>query len=99
VNYIAGSVTIIDPSRNVVVDTVPDVGKNPQDITYAPDGRHFYTANVNDNTVTVVDTTTDTATARVYTGKSPTSVTVLPNGRKAYVTDFEDGTIRVLKTA
>jgi YVTN family beta-propeller protein len=64
------------------------VGTNPQDVTYAPDGRYVYTANVESGTVSVVDTQTRTVTANIPTD-SPTSVAVLPNGRKAYVTNLK----------
>jgi YVTN family beta-propeller protein len=77
---------------------VADVGAQPQDVTYAPDGRHFYTANDKDGTVSVVDTSTNAVVARLPTGVSPTSVAVTPDGRKAYVTNFDDGTLRVLRT-
>jgi YVTN family beta-propeller protein len=52
VNYISGDASIIDTSRDAVVGTVPGVGAGPQDVTYAPDGLHFYTANVDDGTWT-----------------------------------------------
>jgi serine/threonine-protein kinase len=75
------------------------VGAGPQDVTYAPDGRHFYTANVDDGTVAVVDALTGAVTARIPTGASPTSISVSPDGRRAFVTNFGDGTVRLLDTA
>ena len=72
-------------------------GRQPQHVSYAPDGRHFYTANSKDGTVSVVDTATYTVSARVPTGAGPTSVAVLPDGRKAYMR-LDDGTLRVLTT-
>jgi YVTN family beta-propeller protein len=90
---------VIDIATNSVVSTVPQVGAGPQDITYAPDGRHFYTANVEEGTVSVVDAEAGVVTARLPTGDSPTSVSVLPNGRQALVTNFGDGTVRLIDTA
>jgi serine/threonine-protein kinase len=72
------------------------VGAGPQDVTYAPDGRHFYTANVDDGTIGVVDARNGAVTARIRTGDSPTSVSVTPDGRRLFVTNFGDGTVRVL---
>jgi YVTN family beta-propeller protein len=66
---------------------------------YAPDGRHFYTANVVEGTVSVIDSTTGAVTARIPTGASPTSISLLPDGSRALVTNFDDGTVRVLETA
>ncbi len=74
VNYVSDDVSIIDTATNEVISSVPEVGAGPQDITYAADGRHFYTANVDDGTVSVVDVVTGTVTARIATGASPTSV-------------------------
>ena len=54
VNYDAASVTMIDTEHRPVVATIP-VGKNPQDITWAPDGRLAYVANTSDDTVSVID--------------------------------------------
>jgi serine/threonine-protein kinase len=76
---------------------VPAVGAGPQDVTYAPDGRHFYTANVDDGTMAVVDAESGVVTARIAAGSSPTSVAVTPDGGRVFVTNFGDGTVRVLE--
>jgi serine/threonine-protein kinase len=73
------------------------VGAGPQDVTYAPDGRHFYTANVDDGTMAVVDAGSGVVTARIPTGDSPTSIAVTPDGGRVFVTNFGDGTVRVLE--
>jgi YVTN family beta-propeller protein len=78
-----------------MIATIP-VGKNPLDIAYSPDGRYIFTANNEDSTVTVIDTSDNRVIAEVPTGKAPTSISVLPNGRQAYVTDDGDGTIEIL---
>ena len=41
------------------------VGDGPQDVTWAPDGRFAYVANVDDDTVSVIDAATMTVTATV----------------------------------
>jgi YVTN family beta-propeller protein len=98
VNYDSASVTMIDSTTDEVVATVA-VGKNPQDISWAPDGRHAYVANTSDGTVSVIDAETETVTATIPAGKSPTSVAVLPDGSAAYVSNLGDGTLSVLKIA
>jgi YVTN family beta-propeller protein len=50
------------------------VGTNPQDITWAPDGRFAYTINVNDNSVSVINAQTKTVTGSIPTGDSPISI-------------------------
>ena len=86
---------MIDTDTERVVATVR-VGDGPQDVSWAPDGRFAYVANVDDDTVSVVDAATMTVTATVVTGDAPTSVAVLPDGRAAYVSNLQDGTLTVL---
>ncbi len=76
--------------------SVIPVGRNPLDIAYSPDGRYLFTANSEDNTVTVIDAADNRVIGEVLTGKSPTSISVLPNGRQAYVTDENDSSIEIL---
>ena len=85
-------------SAERVVATIP-VGHGPQDVTWAADGRFAYVADVDDDTVSVIDAATMTVTATVVVGDAPTSIAVLPDGRAAYVTNLRDGTLTVLHTA
>ncbi len=75
------------------------MGAGPHDVTWAPDGRHLYTANVDDGTIAVVDVAAGTVTARIPTGDSPTTVAVSPDGRRLFVTGYGDGTVRLLDAA
>jgi YVTN family beta-propeller protein len=81
-----------------VIATIP-VGKNPQDIIWAPDGRFAYVTNLTDNTVSVINAQTMAVTATIPTGGAPTSIAVLPNGKEAFVSNLNDGTLTVLNTA
>jgi YVTN family beta-propeller protein len=89
---------MIDTNTEQVVATIP-VGQNPQDITWSPDGRFAYVANVNGNSVSVINAETMAVTATLPVGVSPTSVGVLPNGSAAYVTNLKDGTVTVVNIA
>jgi YVTN family beta-propeller protein len=75
------------------------VGTKPQDITWSPDGRFAYTANVESNSVSVINADTMTVTATIPTGASPTSVAVTPDGRTGYVSNLRDGTLTLLNLA
>jgi YVTN family beta-propeller protein len=79
-----------------VVATIP-VGRNPQNIAWAPDGRFAYVVNQGSNTVSVIDARTYQVTATIPTGTGPTSIAVLPNGRQAYVSNLDSGTLTVLE--
>ncbi|MCO1656884.1 hypothetical protein [Pseudonocardia humida] len=95
-NYDAGSVTIIDAAGAAVAE-VP-VGRTPQDVGYAPDGRYLYTANVEDDTVSVVDTAARAVTATIPVCAGPTSVAPHPTGRVAYVTCVDSGEVLIMDT-
>ncbi len=62
-----------------------------------PDGRHAYITNRGSDTVSVVDTASNTVTATItippdpypYVGHSyPKGVAITPDGRRAYITNF-----------
>ena len=106
VNYDADSVSLIDTTTESVVGAAPGcrvgcttikVGHHPQDLAWAPDGRHLYVTNVEDHTVSVINLDKRAVTATIPVGTSPTSITVTPDGEKAYVTNLADGTVQVLK--
>ncbi|WP_319436181.1 beta-propeller fold lactonase family protein [Mycobacterium sp. RTGN5] len=74
--------------------TVP-VGNDPSEVALSPDGSKLYVTNLNDNTVSVIDTATNRVTATIPVGKAPEGVAVSPNGT-VYVTNISDGTVSVL---
>ncbi|MEU2281550.1 IPT/TIG domain-containing protein [Streptomyces sp. NPDC013178] len=77
--------------------TIP-VGDSPLGVAVAPDGGRAYVANRMSNTVSVIDTATDTVTATIATGAGPSMVAFSPDGTRAYVTLNNDGTVGVIDT-
>jgi YVTN family beta-propeller protein len=57
-----------------------------------------YITNSGDNTVSVIDTSTNTVVATVAVGANPRGVAVTPDGTKVYVTNFGDNTVSVIGT-
>jgi YVTN family beta-propeller protein len=57
--------------------------------------------NYNDpgNTVSVIDTVTNTVTATVHVGITPLGVAITPDGKKVYVTNAESDNVSVIDTA
>ena len=88
--YDGNQLAIIDPKANRVTTTI-GVGVHPQYVSWAPDGQHIYTANVDSGTVSVIDATMNQVSATVPVGRSPTSVvTIWPPGTSAVVSLLDD---------
>src|SRR5439155_1286512 len=58
-----------------------------------------YITNLNDNTVSVIDTASNMVTATVPVGGGPVGVTVTPDGARVYVGSFSGSTVSVIATA
>jgi YVTN family beta-propeller protein len=61
--------------------------------------QNAYITNQNPNTVSVIDTATDTVIATIPVGVTPVGVAVSPDGSKVYVTNVSDTTVSVIDTA
>jgi YVTN family beta-propeller protein len=98
-----GTVAVIDTATATVVRKVP-VGGSPAAVAVTPDGGTVYVTNDATNTVSHIDTDTDTVT---YTfavgeypgaGRYPQAVTTTPDGRYAYVASPQIGAVTVIDT-
>ncbi len=86
-----------------VIATIP-VGDTPQGVAVSPDGTRAYVTNYqDDNSVSVIDTATNTVTTTVPVGSYPYGVAVSPDGTRAYVANYTassaSGTVSVINTA
>jgi YVTN family beta-propeller protein len=109
-NVFDNTVSVIDTAKNAVVAKIP-VGDEPSGIAITPDGNHSperddrsrrplaYVTNVRDNTVSVIDTASNTVTATIPVGDVPDGVAFTPDGSRAYVTNFDGNTVSVIDTA
>ncbi len=57
-----------------------------------------YVANNNSNTVSVIDTATNTVAVALTVGSGPVGVAVAPDGKHAYVTNFHSNSVSVIDT-
>ena len=62
-------------------------------------GTKAYIANYNSNTISVIDTSTNTVTSTVNVGNNPLGVAVNPAGTKVYVTNGASNTVSAIGTA
>ena len=58
-----------------------------------------YVTNGGDNTVSVIDTATNTVVATIPVGQFPFGVAITPDGTRAYVPNAGDNTVSVINTA
>ncbi len=108
VNTGLGSVVRIDissnPPRNRVVRNIPigsltRDGWNTVDVVIAPGKNRAYVTNYGSNTISVIDTFTDTVIATVPVS-NPWAATVLPDASRVYVGNvFDSNTVTVIDTA
>jgi YVTN family beta-propeller protein len=88
-----------------VIDTIV-VGDGPGQLAVSPDGATIYVPNAYDDTVSVVDTATNTVTDTIAVEDGPLWVAISPDGATAYVThpggvpdDPSGHTVSVIDTA
>src|SRR5689334_15387915 len=67
-----------------VSENIP-VGTNPSRAVITPDGAEVYVSNTDSNTVSVINTATNTVTHTIAVGSQPDALAVAPDGSKVYV--------------
>jgi YVTN family beta-propeller protein len=108
-NSFDSNVSVIDTASNTVMATIP-VGLAPSTIAITPgtdsfeqDGRRHqplaYVPNGADNTVSVIDTTSNTIVATIPVGQDPSGVAITSDGTHAYVTNQLEDSVSVIDTA
>src|SRR3989454_8186852 len=95
------TVTFFDTSRPVPerIEEV-NVGREPNGVALAPDGREAYVANTVDGTVSVLTLNGRREKVKLHkllrVGTEPYGVAVTPNGDKVYVTNARSNTVTVI---
>jgi YVTN family beta-propeller protein len=95
------TVTFFDTSRPIpqLIDEVT-VGREPNGVALAPDGREAYVANTLDGTVSIVKLDGGGRKPKLHkvlhVGTEPYGVAVTPNGDKIYVTNARSNTVTVI---
>jgi YVTN family beta-propeller protein len=90
------------PGRNSFHSKAPTSGFNGKMSSSEPASGPFeraYVANTCDNTVTVIDTGTNTVVATIPVDPKPVGVAITPDGTRAYVTSAGGTSVSVIATA
>ena len=75
------------------------VGSTPFAVAITPDGKTAYVTNRDSNSVTPIDTATNTAGTAIAVGSEPLGVAITPDGKTAYVTNTNSGSVMPIDTA
>lgn len=100
-----GSVTVIDTGQGKRLRRIP-TGGHPSGLGLSPDGARLYVANATSDSVSVIDTSTDSVTATVGLspypqapmGSMPNAVAVSPDGKTLYVANGGNNDVAVVDT-
>lgn len=93
--YLDDSVTVIEKDNQT---TIINVGDGPIGLAVTPDGSDVYVANNNDDTVSIIDTFTNTVIDTVSVGNAPWGVAIGAEGKYVYVTNSDADTVTVIQT-
>lgn len=90
----------IDVATDTEARSVPMSGE-PWAVAIAPDGKHAYTANLFEDSVSILDlaTLTEVTSIPVPTGSSPDGVAVSPDGSRLYVSLQSEEKVAVIDLA
>ncbi len=93
---ISNTVSITEiPSNNFGGAITPIA--SPYAIAITPNGNFAYVTNINDNTVSIIDTNTNTVVGSpIAVGLGPVAIAITPNGLSAYVANSQDNTVSVI---
>jgi YVTN family beta-propeller protein len=108
VRYIAndGSVSVVDLKVGKQIKQIV-VGLHPAAIIATPDGRHVIVANANSDTLSVIDTTTDSVVETISTrpsentlfGSAPNALAISDDGKRLYVANGTNNAVAVIDFA
>jgi YVTN family beta-propeller protein len=101
-----GSVSVIDPAKGEAIKEIV-VGRHASGLAASPDGRFVCVANANEDTVSVINTASDTVVNTISTrpaadllwGSAPNALTFTPDGKTLYVSNGANNAVAVIAFA
>ncbi len=86
---------------NTVIATIP-VASDSWGLAFSPDGSRAYVTNMGSNSMTIIDTRTNTVIQTVPVGgagSQPMGVSISPDGTRAYVANSNKGSVSIIDTS
>lgn len=94
-NEDSATATVIELKSGKIVARVP-VGKEPEGVRVAPDGKHVLVTNESDNSISILDAQTLKVVKSVVVGKRPRDIAFMPDSKTAYVSgEFDSSLYRI----
>ena len=98
-NMKSADVYVIDPAQNAVIATIP-AEAGAHNVTFSPDGKLAFVANVGASSVTIIDADAKTVIANVPVGGPKThEVSVSPDGKLAVASNVGGDTVPLIDVA
>jgi YVTN family beta-propeller protein len=92
-----GNVVVFDAATRQIVHRIP-VEVSPYQMVLAPDGKRLFVSNWSSESVSVIDTATDTVIATLRVGQNPNDMKLAADGR-LFVACSNDNSVAVIDTA
>ncbi len=93
----AGNVVVFDAKSRAIVTRIP-VGVSPYQIVATPDGKRLFVSNWSSQSVSVIDTASNTVIDTLHVGINPNDMKLSADGR-LFVACSNDNSIHVIDTA
>jgi YVTN family beta-propeller protein len=90
---------VVDVRSGRVTDTLPTNGRGSHMVAVPARGDRAFTANIPDNTVSVIDLAGRDSTRLIAVGRTPEGIAVTPDGRTVWVGSNRDSTVMVVDVA
>jgi YVTN family beta-propeller protein len=95
-------IAIYDPAQGQLIGSIP-TGSHPNDLLFSKDGHYLFSANANDNTVTVIDATQrrvlETLNTALYpdapAGSTPNGLALSPDQKMLYIANADNNALAV----
>ena len=96
---VAQKLVIVDLTTGAFVNAIPTNARGSHMVAVTADGKHAFTSNVPDNTVSEIDVAKGAFVRKFDVPLQPEGITVLPNGSEVWVGSNKTGAVSVISTS